>query len=74
PFIELNQTDAERVGIQNGAPVELTTARGSMRLRAHVNGRVPAGTAYAPDNHHAAALRELLDWNEPMPIVRIAAC
>lgn len=74
PFVELNHDDAERLGIQDGAQVELSTARGSVRLRARVNRRVPAGTAYAPDNHHAAALREILDWNEPLPTVRIAAC
>jgi formate dehydrogenase major subunit/formate dehydrogenase alpha subunit len=74
PFVELNRADAERLGIPNGAQVELSTARGSVRLRARVDRRVPEGTAYAPDNHHAAVLREILDWNEPMPIVRIAAC
>jgi anaerobic selenocysteine-containing dehydrogenase len=51
PFIELNPDDAVARGIKSGAEVEVTSARGSCRLRAVVTQSAPRGVAIAPKGH-----------------------
>ena len=51
--LEMHATDASPRGIVNGDEVEVFNARGSVRLRAHVDGRVGAGVVAAR-----------LEWNK----------
>lgn len=43
PYLEINPADAAARGIENGAPVRLSTRLGGIRLTAKVTDRVPAG-------------------------------
>jgi anaerobic selenocysteine-containing dehydrogenase len=51
PFIEINPEDAAARGIESGAEVEVSSARGSFRLRAVVTENTPRGVAIAPKGH-----------------------
>jgi anaerobic selenocysteine-containing dehydrogenase len=55
-LLEMHASDADPRGIANGDEVEVFNARGSIRLRAHVDGHVTAGVV---------ATR--LDWNKLTP-------
>jgi NADH-quinone oxidoreductase subunit G len=56
PTIELNADDAKTIGIQNGDVVEVSTESNvKIRVRAHVNGAAPAGTALLPRHLSAEA-------------------
>ena len=48
PYVELHPTDATARGIRGGDEVELTSARGSCRLRAVITTSVAPGVAVAP--------------------------
>ena len=52
-ILEMHRTDAEPRGITDGDQVEIFNARGSIKLRAHVNGHVGAGVVAAR-----------LEWNK----------
>jgi anaerobic selenocysteine-containing dehydrogenase len=52
-ILEMHTSDAIPRGIQNGDEVEIFNARGSVKLRAHVNGHVGAGVVAAR-----------LEWNK----------
>lgn len=52
-MLEMHATDATPRGIVNGDEVEVFNARGSVKLRAHVNGHVGAGVVAAR-----------LEWNK----------
>ncbi len=53
PFIEINPEDAVARGIESGAQVEVSNARGSCRLRAIVTESAPRGVAIAPKGRWA---------------------
>lgn len=48
PYIEVNSSDAAARNIEDGAEVEVTSARGTCRLRAVVTERVAPGVVVAP--------------------------
>lgn len=48
PFIEINPDDAAARGVESGAAVEVSNARGSCRLRAVVTESAPRGVIIAP--------------------------
>ena len=48
PYVELNPSDASRLGIEQGETVEIANKRGSCRLRAVVTASVAPGVAVAP--------------------------
>ena len=51
PAIEINPADAAARRITDGAPVEVSNARGSCQLVAKVTDAVPPGVAVAPKGH-----------------------
>lgn len=48
PFVEVHPDDAERLGIVDGVPVELTSRRGRAVLPAVVSDRTLTGTCFVP--------------------------
>jgi NADH-quinone oxidoreductase subunit G len=49
PVVELNAADAKKAGIKNGDVVEVSAENDvKVRVRAHVNGAAPEGTALLP--------------------------
>jgi formate dehydrogenase major subunit/formate dehydrogenase alpha subunit len=45
-LVEVSAEDAARAGVQDGAPVRITSRRGAMLARAAVTDRVPAGIVF----------------------------
>ncbi len=48
PYAELNSADAERLSIASGDVIEVTAGGTSVRVKAYVNGRAPAGSVLLP--------------------------
>jgi anaerobic selenocysteine-containing dehydrogenase len=49
PTLWLSPSDATARGVEDGAPIRIRNARGAMRARAHVTGKIPAGTVWMRD-------------------------
>jgi len=58
-FVEINPLDASRLGIENGADVEVSSRRGSIRLSAEVTERVEPGVLFIPFHYSEAAVNKL---------------
>jgi NADH-quinone oxidoreductase subunit G len=61
PFIELNPVDAERLHIEDGARVRVTTEQGSAELPARVTADIAPGAAFVPWNQPGFAANALLN-------------
>ncbi len=48
PYVELNEADADKMGVAQGDVVEVVAGRSSLRVKAYVNGGVPEGFAVLP--------------------------
>ena len=70
-FVELHPDDAARLGIADGASVQLTTANGELAIPAKVSERVEPGTAYVPLYYGAGAVLRLLGAGGSAPAVRV---
>jgi NADH-quinone oxidoreductase subunit G len=61
PYVEINQADADKLGISTGDTVQVTFGEGiAVRARAHVNGGAPKGIVVLP--------RHLSDTPAPLAI------
>jgi NADH-quinone oxidoreductase subunit G len=58
-YADLNRADAERLNVQDGDTVRLTSAHGSVDVAARVDGRAPAGVIVAPINLKPSDTRTL---------------
>ncbi len=59
PYAAMNPADAERLGIGEGATVEVQGVQGALRLAARLSDAVPAGAVFVPERLGAAAANEL---------------
>jgi anaerobic selenocysteine-containing dehydrogenase len=48
PFVEVNPTDAARLGLAEGEAVQLSSRRGTVRLPARLSDGVPPGMVFVP--------------------------
>ncbi len=48
PYAELNSADAEQLNIASGDVIEVTAGATTVRVKAYVNGRTPAGSVLLP--------------------------
>lgn len=69
-FVEINPTDALTLGIRDGWPVQVASARGSITCRTLVVETVPAGTVFIPF-HFAESAANLLTNNALDPVAKI---
>jgi predicted molibdopterin-dependent oxidoreductase YjgC len=58
-LVEINPVDAERLGIDDGRSVRLTSRRGTVEAKAKVTGRSPVGTVFMNFHFHEAAVNLL---------------
>jgi formate dehydrogenase alpha subunit len=56
---EIHPADAERLAVETGDWLEVSSRRGSIRLRALVTGRSPEGTVFVPFHFAEAAANKL---------------
>jgi formate dehydrogenase major subunit/formate dehydrogenase alpha subunit len=59
PLVEVNPSDAERIGIEDELPVRITSRRGTLVARAWVVDRVPPGMVFANFHFPEASANEL---------------
>lgn len=59
-FVQINPADAARLGIEDGAAVQLATDRGELAIPAHLDERVRPGTVFVPLYYSAGAVLALL--------------
>lgn len=85
-WVEISAADAKRESIDDGAMVEVSTARGMIAGRAHI-GNIRPGVIFVPvhygywdmpsDNNHCRAANELTrtDWDpaSKQPTFKVAA-
>ncbi len=69
-YIEINPTDAERLGIGNSEMVTVASRRGAISLRARIGNIVPPGVVCIPF-HYAEAPANVLTNSALDPICRI---
>lgn len=60
PYAEINSADAKKLGIEQGAVVEIVAGGATVRVKAHVNGGAPEGSIVLP--------RHLTDQAVPVAI------
>ncbi|MBF0516272.1 MAG: molybdopterin-dependent oxidoreductase [Nitrospirae bacterium] len=76
-FIQINDRDASRLGIADGATVRVESRRGSTTVKVEVTDEVTEGMVFAPINFATARLNELTYAYEggaaPLTAVRIQA-
>ena len=70
PYVEVNEGDAERLGIQDGSSVRVSSRRGSITLEARVTGWILPGTIFIPF-HFAEAAANRLTNNALDPVAQI---
>ena len=76
-FVEINPADAPRVPCENGAPVRVSSRRGSVVLRAHVTEKAAPGVVFVPFHYAEAAANTLtidaVDPQAKIPEYKICA-
>ena len=75
--VELNPTDAERLGIRPNELVRVKSRRGSIEVKARVTGTVPEGIIFIPFHFREAAANVLtinaVDPNAKIPEFKVCA-
>ncbi len=61
PFVALHPDDAARLGLAEGAPCDVQSARGTLRLAARIWRGLQPGHAYVPLGYETAPVNTLLD-------------
>jgi len=59
PFVEVSSEDAAALDISDGAPIRITSRRGSVTARAAVNNRCSRGVVFMPFHYAEAAANRL---------------
>ena len=76
-LVEVNRSDAERLGIANGEMVKVSSRRGSVKARALVGETTDAGTIFIPFHFYEAAANILtiaaLDPQAKIPEYKVCA-
>ncbi|MCA1830313.1 MAG: molybdopterin-dependent oxidoreductase, partial [Actinobacteria bacterium] len=70
-FAEINPDDAQ--GITDGASVRVSTAHGSITVRARITDAVSQGTVFIPWSQWGVTARDLVTLDDPTPAVTIEA-
>jgi len=58
-FIEINAEDAQRLGIGQGDPVEVSSRRGTIEVAAQISNRCESGIVFIPFHYNEAAVNRL---------------
>jgi formate dehydrogenase alpha subunit len=70
PFVEVNPSDAEVLGVEDGQKLTVSSRRGSIKLKARVSNIVPPNVVFIPFHYHEAAAN-LLTSDAMDPICKI---
>jgi predicted molibdopterin-dependent oxidoreductase YjgC len=77
PYVEINISDAKRLGINDGERVAVSSKRGSITLKARVTDRIILGSIFIPFHYAEAAANRLtnaaLDPIATIPELKVCA-
>ena len=77
PYVEINKSDAKRLGIKDGERVAVSSKRGSITLKAQVTDRIILGSIFIPFHYAEAAANRLtnaaLDPIAHIPELKVCA-
>jgi formate dehydrogenase alpha subunit len=77
PYVEMNRSDAKRLGIADGQRVSVSSRRGSIKLMARVTDRIIQGSIFIPFHYAEAAANRLtnaaLDPISNIPELKVCA-
>ncbi len=77
PYVEVNRTDARRLGVSDGERVMVSSRRGSISLKARVTDRIIPGSIFIPFHYAEAAANRLtnaaLDPISKIPEFKVCA-
>jgi len=75
-FVEVNQADAEKLGISADEEVKISTRRGDTIAKTTITNRVPPGVVFMPFHFSGtnALVVEALDEKAKVPEFKVAAC
>ncbi len=76
-FMEVNPSDGEQLGVEDGDMVEVSSRRGTIEIKVQVTERVPRGTVFIPFHFSEAAANRLtnaaLDPISKIPELKVCA-
>jgi anaerobic selenocysteine-containing dehydrogenase len=64
--------DRDRIGVEDGAEVRVTSARGSVTIPLRADPAVASGTAYLPFNLGEGGVADLVDASAPVTDLRVS--
>jgi anaerobic selenocysteine-containing dehydrogenase len=67
----LHAQDRDRIGVEDGAEVRVTSARGSVTIPLRADPGVASGTAYLPFNLGEGGVADLVDASAPVTDLRV---
>ncbi|ODT08522.1 MAG: NADH dehydrogenase (quinone) subunit G [Mesorhizobium sp. SCN 65-20] len=69
PYVEMSSQDASRLGLIDGSPVVVRSARSELTAKLKVNRHFPEGLVFVPENYIALRLNALMRRGEyPCPV------
>jgi assimilatory nitrate reductase catalytic subunit len=71
PVLLVHPQDRDRIGVEDGAEVKVTSARGSLQLPLRADAAIEAGTAYLPFNLPGSGVGDLVDLGAPVTDLRV---
>lgn len=71
PVLLIHPQDRDRIGVEDGAEVRVTSARGSVTLPVRADIAITAGTAYLPFNLPGAGVGALVDLSSAVTDLRV---
>jgi predicted molibdopterin-dependent oxidoreductase YjgC len=69
--LSISRADRDRIGVDDGAQVRVTTARGSLILPVRVDPGTPAGVAFLPFNQAGPGAADLIDVTDAVTDLRV---
>jgi formate dehydrogenase (coenzyme F420) alpha subunit len=72
PQAQIHPTDADRYGVDHGAPVVVQSQTGKLELTAEVTEDVPPGTVFVPAGYNDAPVNRLLTEDVEIVGVRLS--
>jgi predicted molibdopterin-dependent oxidoreductase YjgC len=69
-LVEINPTDAEKLGVSDGDYLEITSRRGSIKMKAWLTERPGLGVVFVPF-HFNEAPANILTHSEVDPVAKI---
>jgi NADH-quinone oxidoreductase subunit G len=71
PVLLVHPHDRDRIGVEDGAEVKVTSARGSLQLPLRADAAIEAGTVYLAFNQPGDGVADLVDLAAPVTDLRV---